>query len=68
MQRPSPPLTLRNAPGMVVAGKDVMSPSRAASWWLVQLANGAPRWEAAVGEPRGATELERVTDMAACRW
>ena len=27
------------------------------------LATGGPRWEVAVGEARGATELERVTDV-----
>ena len=28
------------------------------------LATGLPRFEVVVGEPRGATELERVTDIA----
>jgi outer membrane protein assembly factor BamB len=29
----------------------------------ISLANGAPRWEATVAQPKGATELERVTDI-----
>jgi outer membrane protein assembly factor BamB len=33
---------------------------------LVALAmsNGGPRWEASVGDPRGATELERIADVS----
>ncbi|MGE0876688.1 MAG: PQQ-binding-like beta-propeller repeat protein, partial [Burkholderiales bacterium] len=30
----------------------------------ISLANGAARWEATVALPKGATELERVTDIA----
>jgi outer membrane protein assembly factor BamB len=26
--------------------------------------NGGPRWEATVGDPRGATELERIADIS----
>jgi outer membrane protein assembly factor BamB len=63
VQRPSPPLTIRNAPGMVVAGKDVIVAQPGGKLVALILANGAPRWEVAVGESRGATELERVTDI-----
>jgi outer membrane protein assembly factor BamB len=63
VQRPSPPLTLRNAPGMVVAGKDVIVAQPGGKLVSLLLATGAPRWEIAVGEARGATELERVTDI-----
>jgi outer membrane protein assembly factor BamB len=63
VQRPSPPLTIRNAPGMVVAGKDVIVAQPGGKLVALILANGAPRWEIAVGESRGATELERVTDI-----
>ncbi len=63
VQRPSPPLTLRNAPGMVVAGKDVIVAQPGGKLLSLILATGAPRWEIAVGEARGATELERVTDI-----
>ncbi|MDL2354952.1 MAG: outer membrane protein assembly factor BamB [Pseudomonadota bacterium] len=63
VQRPSPPLTLRNAPGMVVAGKDVIVAQPGGKLLSLVLASGAPRWEIAVGESRGATELERVTDI-----
>jgi len=63
VQRPSPPLTIRNAPGMVVAGKDVIVAQPGGKLVSLILASGAPRWEVAVGEARGATELERVTDI-----
>ena len=63
VQRPSPPLTLRNAPGMVVVGKEVIVAQPGGKLLSLSLATGAPRWEVAVGESRGATELERVTDI-----
>ena len=63
VQRVSPPLTLRNAPGMVVNGKDVIIAQPGGKLLSELLATGAPRWEIAVGESRGATELERVTDI-----
>jgi outer membrane protein assembly factor BamB len=63
VQRPSPPLTLRNAPGMVIAGNDVIVAQPGGKLVSLVLATGSPRWEIAVGESRGATELERVTDI-----
>ena len=63
VQRPSPPLTLRNAPGMLMAGKDVIIAQPGGKLLSLIVATGAPRWEVAVGEARGATELERVTDI-----
>lgn len=63
VQRPSPPLTLRNAPGMVIVGKDIIVAQPGGKLVALILATGAPRWEVAVGEARGATELERVTDI-----
>ena len=63
VQRTSPPLILRNAPGMVVVEKDVIIAQPGGKLISLLLATGAPRWEVAVGEARGATELERVTDI-----
>jgi outer membrane protein assembly factor BamB len=63
VQRVAPPLTLRNAPGMVVVGKDVIVAQPGGKLVALALATGALRWEAAVAEGRGATELERVTDI-----
>jgi len=63
VQRTLPPLTLRLAPGMVVHGKDVIIAQPGGKILDLILATGAPRWEITVGEARGATELERVTDL-----
>lgn len=62
VQRTPPPLTLRLAPGMVVHDKDVIVAQGGKLMSLI-LATGAPRWEIEVGVARGATELERVTDI-----
>ncbi|MFL6657331.1 MAG: outer membrane protein assembly factor BamB [Massilia sp.] len=63
VQRVAPPLTLRNAPGMVVVDKEVVIAQPGGKLLSLNLATGAARWEVAVGESRGATELERVTDI-----
>lgn len=63
VQRASPPLTLRNAPGLVIAGQDVIVAQPGGKLASLILATGAPRWEVEVGVARGATELERVTDI-----
>jgi outer membrane protein assembly factor BamB len=63
VQRAAPPLTLRVAPGMVVHDKDVIIAQPGGKLLSLVLATGAPRWEVEVGVARGATELERVTDI-----
>ncbi|MFD2368141.1 outer membrane protein assembly factor BamB [Pseudoduganella sp. GCM10020061] len=63
VQRPSPPLSLRLAPGMLVVGDDVVVAQPGGKMLRMVLATGAPRWEISVGESRGATELERMIDM-----
>jgi outer membrane protein assembly factor BamB len=63
VQRAAPPLTLRLAPGMVVHDKDVIIAQPGGKLLSLVLATGAPRWEVEVGVARGATELERVTDI-----
>jgi outer membrane protein assembly factor BamB len=63
VQRIAPALSLRNAPGMIVVDKEVIIAQPGGKLLALTLATGAPRWEVAVGEARGATELERVTDI-----
>jgi outer membrane protein assembly factor BamB len=63
VQRVAPPLTLRIAPGMVVVDKEVIIAQPGGKLLALNLATGAARWEVAVGESRGATELDRVTDI-----
>lgn len=62
-QRSSPALTVR-APSGMIAERGVLSTGFAGGKLVsLALANGAVRWEATVALPRGATELERVTDV-----
>ncbi|MBQ5947487.1 outer membrane protein assembly factor BamB [Massilia sp. ST3] len=63
VQKVAPPLTLRNAPGMIVSGSDVIVAQPGGKLSSLILATGAPRWDVEVGVARGATELERVTDI-----
>jgi outer membrane protein assembly factor BamB len=63
VQRAAPPLTLRLAPGMLVHDKDVVIAQPGGKLLSLVLATGAPRWEIEVGVAKGATELERVTDI-----
>lgn len=63
VQRTSPALTLRTSPGMLINGSDVIIAQPAGRLSSFILATGAPRWDLEVGVARGATELERVTDI-----
>ncbi|RJX32878.1 MAG: outer membrane protein assembly factor BamB [Oxalobacter sp.] len=63
LDRPSPALTLRAAPGMVIVGPTVVVALPGGRLLSLNLTNGGPRWEVLIGEPRGATELERMADI-----
>jgi outer membrane protein assembly factor BamB len=62
-QRTTPPLTLRSQIGMTFAGDLIAAGFPSGRLVLVGAANGAVRWDAPVAEPRGATEVERLTDV-----
>ncbi len=62
--RTTPALTLRNAPGMTISGANVYVAQPGGKLLALSLAAGVPRFEVTVAEPRGATELERVSDIA----
>ncbi len=64
VQRTAPPLTLRAAPGIVISGSSAFVAMPGGRLLALTLSNGAPIWEVAVGDPRGATELERVADVS----
>jgi outer membrane protein assembly factor BamB len=64
LRRNAPPLTLRSAPGIVIGVDAVYVGLPGGRLLSMALTNGGPRWEAAVGEPRGATELERIADIS----
>jgi outer membrane protein assembly factor BamB len=63
-QRQSPPLTLRTAPGIVISGPTAYVALPGGRLSALALTNGGARWEAAVGDPRGTTELERIADLS----
>ena len=63
-QRTVPPLTLRTAPGIAIAGGTAYVALPGGRLVALALSNGGPRWEVAVGDPRGTTELERVADVS----
>jgi outer membrane protein assembly factor BamB len=64
LQRTVPALTLRSAPGIAIGNDTAYVALPGGHLVALQIATGAARWEVAVGEPRGATELERVADIS----
>ncbi|MEO8406803.1 MAG: outer membrane protein assembly factor BamB [Oxalobacteraceae bacterium] len=63
-QRVAPSLTLRTAPGMAIAGSNVFVGLPGGRLVALALSNGGARWDVAVGDPRGTTELERIADLS----
>ena len=64
LQRTSPSLILRSAPGIVFGVGNVFVGLPGGRLLALAANNGGPRWEATVGDPRGATELERIADIS----
>jgi len=64
VQRTAPPLSLRTAPGIAIADTTAYVGFAGGRLLALMLNNGAPRWEVAVGDPRGVTELERIADIS----
>jgi outer membrane protein assembly factor BamB len=62
-QRANVPLTLRSLTEMVYAGDLVVAGFPSGRLVALNTANGAVRWDIAVSEPRGATEVERLADV-----
>lgn len=58
-----PPLVLRVPSGVTVRDDLVFAGFPGGKMIALRLANGTLVWESAVAEPRGDTELERVTDV-----
>lgn len=63
-QRSTPALALRSAVGVTLTGKALYAGFPGGKLVAVALHNGAALWEATVAQPRGATELERIADVA----
>lgn len=62
--RTVPTLTLRSAPGITIDAGTAYVALPGGHLLALLAKNGAARWEIAVGEPRGATDLERVADIS----
>ena len=62
-QRAAASLIVRSPVGMSVAQGQVYAGFSGGKLAAIGLANGNLRWEATVALPKGATELERVTDV-----
>jgi outer membrane protein assembly factor BamB len=62
-QRTPGPLILRMPTGMAASGETVFAGFSGGKLVAVALSNGAQRWEATVAVPKGANELERITDV-----
>jgi outer membrane protein assembly factor BamB len=64
LQRNAPALALRSAPGIAADSLSAYVGLPGGRMVALALSNGGPRWEVAVGDPRGATELERISDVS----
>ncbi len=62
--RTLPTLTLRSAPGILVVPQATFLSLPGGRLSALNLTNGGPWWEMAIGDPRGTTELERVADAS----
>ena len=62
--RSTPALILRSSPGIIIAGPTAVVGLPGGRLLSLALNNGGIRWELAVGDPRGATELERIADVS----
>jgi outer membrane protein assembly factor BamB len=63
-QRTMPTLVLRQSSPMVLSDDTVFVGMPGARVMALDLRLGAPRWETVIATPRGATELERLVDIA----
>lgn len=63
-QRSTPALALRSNVGVILTGKALYAGFPGGKLTAIALNNGAALWEATVALPRGATELERIADVA----
>ncbi len=62
-QRSNPPLAVRSLAPPLPFGPYVLVGMPGGKLYALALQNGAPAWEGTVSVPRGATELDRVSDV-----
>ncbi len=64
VQRTVPTLMLRNAPGIAIGKNAAFAALPGGRIIALSLNSGVVLWEGVVGDPKGATELERIADSA----
>lgn len=64
-ERPMPALSVRATGAPVFADRYVFAGFPGGKLLALSMQNGAPVWEGAVAQPKGATELDRVADIVA---
>lgn len=64
LSRRLPPLMLRSAPGIAIAGPTAVIAMPGGRMLSVMQANGGVNWDVIVGDPRGTTDLERIADTS----
>jgi outer membrane protein assembly factor BamB len=60
-----PPLLLRSDSGVTVARNLVLAGLPGGRILALNAANGIPVWETVIAQPKGANEIERITDIGA---
>lgn len=63
-QRPPPSLLLRSEAGVLAIGRDVVAGVAYGKLIALDIDDGKQTWDVTVSLPRGATELERIADIA----
>jgi outer membrane protein assembly factor BamB len=63
-QRPTPSLLLRSEAGVLALGNDVLAGYPNGKLIALDANDGKLTWEVTVTQPRGATDLERIADVA----
>lgn len=64
-ERPMPALSVRTTGAPIFAERYVFAGFPGGKLLALSMQNGAPVWEGAVAQPKGATELDRVADVVA---
>lgn len=62
-QRQAPTLALRHTGSVLIDGGSVYAGLPGGRMLALSIQNGSVRWEAAVSQPRGSNEIERIADV-----
>jgi outer membrane protein assembly factor BamB len=67
-ERTAPPLGVRSSAGVTIRNGTIYAGFAGGKLAAVELASGNIKWEATLSEPRGTTELERISDLTSKVW